>query len=402
MSKLKQLKEARSKVFAQIDEMRKTADGREMTAEEQSKWDNLRSEYEKTDKAVEREEQFLDAERRQAEQVAQRKPESKQSDEEYRNAYLEYLREGKSGLSAEARNVLMSRMKETEDRAGLAGVSAGVLVPTTLADYIEKAIKSYGGMFEAASIITTATGGDLVLPTVNDTSSKAVIVEEYGQSSQNKPKFGSVTMKAYTYRTPIVPVSLELLQDSAFSLEAVLGDLLSESFGRGANEHLTNGTGTGQPKGIVTAATECGIKAAAAALKVDDILDLMKSVDAAYAKNGKFMLNRNTLFAIAKLKDSNGRFIWQDSLSSALPATLMNCGYVLNGDMPDIGAGKASMLFGDLSKYKIRMVRAFNVIRLDELLAEYLSIGLFGFARMDGTLLDAGTNPVKKLVHAAS
>lgn len=402
MSKLKELKEKRSEVFSKIDEMRKAADGRDMTAEEQSKWDNLRSEYEKADKAVEREEQFLETERRQAEQMAQRQPEGAQNDGEYRRAYLEYLREGKSGISSEVRSILEAHAKQAESRAGLAGLSAGVLVPTMLADSIEKALKSYGGMFDAATIITTATGGDLVLPTVNDTSSKATIVAEYGQATKKAPSFGSVTMKAYTYRTPIVPVSLELLQDSAFSLETVLGDLLAESFGRGANEHLTLGTGSGQPKGIVTAAVACDTKAAAASVKVDDILDLMKSVDSAYATNGKFMLNRNTLFEIAKLKDTTGRFIWQDGLSAAMPGTLMGHSYVLNDDMESIGAGKASMLFGDLSKYKIRMVKSFNVIRLDELLAEYLAIGLFGFARLDGTLLDAGTNPVKKLLHAAS
>ena len=46
------------------------------------------------------------------------------------------------------------------------------------------------------------------------------------------------------------------------------------------------------------------------------------------------------------------------------------------------------------------MVKDFRVIRLNELLAEYLSIGLFGFARIDGVLLDAGTHPIKKLVNA--
>ena len=48
------------------------------------------------------------------------------------------------------------------------------------------------------------------------------------------------------------------------------------------------------------------------------------------------------------------------------------------------------------------MVQNFKVVRLNELLAEYLSIGLFGFARVDGTLLDAGTHPVKKLIHATA
>ena len=83
-------------------------------------------------------------------------------------------------------------------------------------------------------------------------------------------------------------------------------------------------------------------------------------------------------------------------------ADMFGKSYILNDDVADIGAGAASVLFGDFSKYKIRMVQNFKVVRLNELLAEYLSIGLFGFARVDGTLLDAGTHPVKKLIHATA
>ena len=41
MGKLKELREARATVFAAIDELRKATDGREMTAEEQQRWDML-------------------------------------------------------------------------------------------------------------------------------------------------------------------------------------------------------------------------------------------------------------------------------------------------------------------------------------------------------------------------
>ena len=114
------------------------------------------------------------------------------------------------------------------------------------------------------------------------------------------------------------------------------------------------------------------------------------------------MFNRNTLFALARIKDLDGRYLWQESPRSGAPATLFGKNYILNDDMADIGAGNASVLFGDLGKYRIRMVKNFRVIRLNELLAEYLAVGLFGFARVDGTLLDAGTHPVHKLVHANS
>lgn len=406
MSKLKELREKRASIYTEIDELRKTADGREMTAEEGQRWDTLIADYEKADKVVEQEERFQEVERRQAEQTyenrSQRRHRNNETSsandvdaEEYRTAFGEYLLNGATGISAETRSLF-------EKRAGITGLSGGVIVPKTLASSIEVALKSYGGMFEAGTILSTSDGGDLIMPTINDTSAKATVVAEYQQSTKRAPSFGSETLKAYTYRTPIVPVSQELLQDSGFDLESLLGSLLAESFGRGINEDLTVGNGTGKPKGIVNWATACDETAAATAIKLDDIIDLMKSVDSAYGRNGKFMFNRDTLWSLVKIKDTTGRYIWQEGAKDGTPPTLFGRSYILNDDVASIGAGNASVLFGDFSKFKIRMVRNFRVIRLNELLAEYLSIGLFGFARVDGILLDAGTHPVKKLVHATA
>ena len=398
--KLKELKEKRAGLYAQIDSLRKETDGREMTAEEQQRWDTLFADYEKADKAVAAEEKFLDIQRRQAEEAYRQNnggaagAAAGKDTPEYRRAFADYLLNGAQGISPETRSLI-------EKRDSISGLSAGVLIPTDLASSIEIALKSYGGMFEAGQIITTSKGGDLTFPTVNDTAAKATIVAEYDQSTKRTPTFGSVTLKAYTYRTPIIPVSLELLQDSAFDLDALLSQLLSESFGRGVNEHLTTGSGTGQPRGIVTAATAIENGAAAGAITLDNIIDLIAGVDSAYAKTGKFMFNHKTLWALAKIKDTHGQYIWQENARVGQPGTIFGKGYVINDDVADIGAGNASVLFGDLSKYKIRLVKGFRVIRLNELLAEYLSIGLFGFARVDGTLIDAGTHPVKKLVHGA-
>lgn len=397
MGKLKELREARATVFAAIDELRKATDGREMTAEEQQRWDALLADYDKADRKVEQEERFEELERRQAEQSYERQYAADGNDDpaEYRSAFVEYLLKGENGVSAENRH-------RFEERAGITGLAGGVLVPSTLANSIEKALKTYGGMLEAGSVFSTSTGGDLIMPTVNDTTSKATVVAEYQKSTQKAPSFGSETLKAYTYRTPIVPVSLELLQDNSFDLESLLADHLAESFGRGMNEDLTVGDGKGKPKGIIEWATASDAAPSASAIKLDDLVDLIRSVDSAYARNGRFMFNRNTLYSLVKIKDTTNRYIWQEGARDGTPPTLFAKPYTLNDDMPDIGAGKASVLFGDFSKFKIRMVKDFRVIRLNELLAEYLSIGIFGFARLDGLLLNAGTHPIKKLVHAAS
>lgn len=118
MSKLKTLKESRAAVFAKIDELRTAADGREMTSEEQERWNTLLAEYEQADRAVEAEERYVDIERRQAEQQYVRQTSGEQTDErraeEYRTAFRDYLLRGAADISPEHRTLF-------EQRAGITG-----------------------------------------------------------------------------------------------------------------------------------------------------------------------------------------------------------------------------------------------------------------------------------------
>jgi HK97 family phage major capsid protein len=64
-----------------------------------------------------------------------------------------------------------------------------------------------------------------------------------------------LVLDAWKYTSDKVLVSVELMQDNSINLPQLLGRLLGERLGRATNLHFTTGTGTGQPNGIVTAAT---------------------------------------------------------------------------------------------------------------------------------------------------
>ena len=105
MSKLKTLREARASVFKQIDDLRTATDGREMTCEEEARWQQLLTDYDKADKSVEAEERFEEIERRQAEQQFEERTtttaNASQPTDEYRAAFQNYLLRGASGISPE-------------------------------------------------------------------------------------------------------------------------------------------------------------------------------------------------------------------------------------------------------------------------------------------------------------
>lgn len=392
MNKKKELLEKRAAAFGKINEIRQAAEGREMTAEERSAWGAATADWTRYNTELEQEEEYRTMTSRMT--GAGEVEGSQDSEQEYRSAFAKYLSAGNGGLNAEERAAI-------EKRTSLAsGMNGSVMVPTTLSQQIEVALKAYGGVMGVARVLTTANGGELVIPTLDTTSDKAGIVAEYGKVSQGSPTFGSVKLGAYKYCTPIVPVSYELLQDSEFDIDSILAQSMGDSFARGLNYHFTHGAGTGQPMGMVTAATEIATKAAAAGITFDDMLDLFKSVDPVYSANGKWMFNQNTLVELMKLKDNNGQYIFNMPSNGGAGATVWGKEYALNQDMHDIGAGKCSVLFGDLSKYMVRQVKGFTVLRANELLMEYLAVGIMGYGRFDGNLINAGTDPIKKLVHA--
>ena len=120
MSKLKSLKETCARIFTKVDELRTSADGREMTAEEQQRWDTLLSDYDKANKSVEAEERFMEIERRQAEQSGEQERSSDEpcsaltarTEQEYCAAFAEYLREHALQSEQNDRTVAESRSRE--------------------------------------------------------------------------------------------------------------------------------------------------------------------------------------------------------------------------------------------------------------------------------------------------
>jgi len=296
-------------------------------------------------------------------------------------------------------------MAELEKRALDSGTgnTGGYLVPSGFINRLELAMLKYGPMLQVAEIMRTESGEDLLWPTANDTSADGELVGQSAAVSSNEdPAFGKVTFGAYKGSSKIIKVPVELLEDSAVNLVQLLADMIGERLGRLQNGLFTTGTGTSQPKGIVTAATAVGT-ATATTLAADDLVNLYYSVDGAYRENATFMMNDGILKAIRKFKDSQGQYLWQPSYQQGQPEMLLGKAVYANSNMASAVANSAAVvLFGDMRKYKVRQVKQVRMRRLVELYAGDDQEGFVGFLRFDGNLLDAGSHPVKKLMVKAA
>lgn len=288
--------------------------------------------------------------------------------------------------------------------SGQDGSSGGYTKDQTLVNNLELAMLAYGGMMQTSEIIRTATGEPMRWPTATDTSNTGRQVgENASHDAGSDPTFGSVEWNAYTFTSDIVKVPNELMTDSVFNLATVLGQMLGQRLGRIQNTKYTTGTGAGTAKGITLCAAAGVTAASATAIAFDELIDLEHSLDPSRrAMPGVgYMFHDNILKALRKLKDGEGRYLWQAGANTGAPDTLNTYPYQVNQDMASsIATTAITVLFGELPAYKIRQVGQIVLRRLDERFADTNQTGFLAFVRGDGNLLDAGDHPIKKLVQA--
>jgi HK97 family phage major capsid protein len=123
------------------------------------------------------------------------------------------------------------------------------------------------------------------------------------------------------------------------------------------------------------------------AITADEVIDLVYSLKSPYRKNAVFILNDATVKVLRKLKDGQGQYLWQASLTAGTPDTLLNRPVYTSAYAPTIAAGAKTIAFGDFKYYWIadRQGRSFK--RLNELYATTGQVGFLGGQRVDGKLI---------------
>jgi len=336
-------------------------------------------------------------------------------------AFARYVKFGEKGVSdAELRSLSNPEFRDVAEGAPMLthiGTYSGLgyFVPTGFRQAIEQATKYFAPLLEdgVCTVMNTDTGNVIPFPTSNDTSQQATIVGEAASVGEQDVTASQVLFGAYKLTSGLVKMSVELLQDSAFDLDNWLGQRFGERFGRGLENYFTNGTGNGQPTGILTAIEQCGVSPVVSvgsgandgtglnnnSIGSQDIVNLEHGVDISYRRNARYMLHDATLQKLQNLLDKYGRPLWTPGMQANVPDMLNGYPYTINQSFPStLSGGQAGVIaFGDFSKYVIRKVNDLTIQRLSELFAVSGQVGFISFARVDGQLVDAGTHPLNLL-----
>lgn len=153
----------------------------------------------------------------------------------------------------------------------------------------------------------------------------------------------------------------QILDDAEINLEAWLAAGVQLEFAKQEGMAFLNGTAaTKKPDGLLTyitgnanaakhpfGAIEVVNSGDAAFVTSDSIIDIIYKLPSEFTGNATFIMNRNTLGTIRKLKDGQGNYLWQPSFIAGEPSTLAGYPTVEVPGMPDIAANSTPIMFGD-------------------------------------------------------
>ncbi len=362
--------EVRSNLVAQMREVIDLAEAekRGLNAEDLQKIDRLEADIEARDAAI-----------ATAEKVEARAASMAQSTFV---PPVETARQGDADLlRAIARGEVRGHEFAREARAAL--VPSANTVGQSFYNRVFEIAQLVGPMLTTSEVFNTASGENLVIPTVTATSTAGSVAAGSAISESN-PTFASITLGAEKYGA-LVSVASELVSDAGFDITSYIAQELGTSLGLQANSVLTTKLSAAAGS-VVTGGT--GV---AGAFTYENLVDLVYGIaDGARVLPGLgFQMSKTGIATARKMKDSSGQYIWSDSAVAGQPGTLLGYSVYENPAVAAVATGAKSVLFGHLPSFKVRVAGGIRVDQSADYAFNTDVVTYRGLIRLDGGLTHA-------------
>jgi HK97 family phage major capsid protein len=277
--------------------------------------------------------------------------------------------------------------------------------PTSMHGRIfEHAVDASAVLRAGATILATDSGENLIVPRSTSLSTASIITEG-STITESDPTLSSVTLGAHKYAI-LVQATRELLEDTSVDLQEYLARETGQAIGLAMGNHFINGTGSGQPRGVLADST-AGVTGptgtsttlgtqATAGQGTDLLNDLFGSLAEPYAMSSAaaFLLRNASLTKVRNLKTSAGEPVGTTYVNQA-PAPFYADAYV-----PAMAANAKSILCGDWSRYLVRLVNGLRFERSDEFAFDTDKVTFRAILRADGALINV--DAIKHFANSAT
>ncbi len=398
-NRLKELREKRGNTVADMRAITEAAETakRDLSAEELTKHGTLFGEVEQLRIQIEAAERQLEADRQIAARDGNREIEDRTTDpaksdkkrpvatEEYRAAFAAWVQTGKSGMAAEEVRALS---------VGSGSQGGFTVMPEQMADGMIKFADDMVVIRSRATKLRVEGAASLGVLSLDADPSDADWTSELATGSEDTAmSFGKRKMVPNPLAKRI-KVSNDLLRMSTRDIEGMVRARLDYKFGITQEKAFLLGNGTSQPLGLFVPSAD-GVPAGrdvsngntTTGMTFDGLISAKYSLKDQYRNSAGigWLFHRNAVEQIAKLKDSQNRYLWQPSVQEGQPDRILNIPVLTSEYVPNtFTTGLYVGMLADFSFYWIVDSMGMEMQRLVELYAEQNQTGFICRQFTDG------------------
>jgi len=254
------------------------------------------------------------------------------------------------------------------------GGNGSILVPHEIASEVVAVSKKFSPIRSIAKVVSiTTAASQYIQPVITDGATTGWAGETDERTTTDAPTIEGVT---FPDAEMFANVPLTVWMDEDTKAGNLIIQELGKAFGRTEGAAFLAGTGTKQPIGLLHTAPTADVDStrafgtlrfltsgSASTITADSLVNVVYDLLPEYRSNACWVLNSATIALIRKLKDSEGRYLWSDSLAPNDPAMLLGYKVVEANNMPDVAADAIPVLFGDFQSGYCIVDRSMTLLR---------------------------------------
>lgn len=288
----------------------------------------------------------------------------------YKQAFAKFVRAGREELDDAERKAL---------NAGT-GPQGGYMIEPEMDSMIDRIVGSFGAMRSVSRVVQVGTSSYKKLVKTGGASAGGWGNETTAPTETSTPTWSEIEIPTGTLWAEPRATS-EVLEDSAFNLEADLMDEVGIIFGETEGQAFIDGDGVNKPRGVLSYSIVAnassgwgsigytasgGSSGFAASNPSDALVSLQHSLKRQYRPGANWVMNDATLGAIRRFKDGQGIYLWAPSgLLEGASGQLLGHPVQTDDFVDDLGTNTYPVLFGDFRRGYVIVDRLGSVLLRD-------------------------------------
>lgn len=291
------------------------------------------------------------------------------------------------------------QLRDDTSASPLTKTANGAIVPTTIAKRVIRKLYDICPILEKSTKYNIK--GNLAIPYYDesDTAITVAFQDEFDELVAHSGKFTTITLGDYLIGA-LAKISVQLINNVDFPIVDYVVDQMAYSMKRFFENVLLNGA-SGKVAGLAGNGTATGVTltvnaAAANAITADELIELQGTVKDMFQEGAIWIMSPKTRDAIRQLKDNMGRYLLQDDISLPFGKSLLGKPIFVSDQMPEMGAGKTAIYYGDMSGLATKFSENLVIEVLRERFITQAAYGIISRADFDAKVENA--QKIAKLV----